>query len=89
MTKFTNSNRSNPNSYKQIINILSEYGELTENEIFKYAFGYIRNYHRQSNKKYADMLRRGYYKNIIDRRELDSDEKILYPKGTIYVYFLS
>lgn len=89
MKKFVNSNPSNPNSYKQIIDVLSTYGELTENEIFEYAFGYIRNYHWQSNKKYADMLRRQFYKGTIDRRELDSDEKILYPKGTIYVYFLS
>lgn len=82
-------NPSKRNSINEMVDVLSTYGELTENEIFLYAFGYIRKVHWQSNKKFADMLRRGFYKGIIDRRMLDSDEKILYPKGTQYVYFLS
>ena len=77
------------NSVNEMVDVLSTYGELTENEIFKYAFGYVRSLHWQSNKKFADMLRRAFYKGDIDRREIDSDEKLLYPKGTIYVYFLS
>jgi hypothetical protein len=47
------------NSIKQILQVLNDYEFLTENEIFIEAFGYDRNFHTMSNKKYADMLRRG------------------------------
>ena len=51
------------NSIKQILQVLSDFEFLTENEIFELAFGYDRNYSSDSNKKYADMLRRGLAKD--------------------------
>ncbi len=62
--------RSKNNSIKQIIEVLKWKQFLTENEIMSTAFGYDRNYSRASNKKYADMLRRGMAKGIIDRVEM-------------------
>ena len=44
------------NSIKQILQVLSDFEFLTENEIFELAFGYYRNETWESNKKYADML---------------------------------
>ena len=61
------------NSVKDMVKVLKDIGPMTENEINKAAFGYDRNYHGtvmgESNKKYADMLRRGMAKGIIDRIE--------------------
>ena len=61
------------NSVKQMVKVLKEIGPMTENEINKAAFGYDRNHHGtimgESNKKYADMLRRGMRKGIIARME--------------------
>ena len=51
------------NSIKQILQVLSDFEFLTENEIFELAFGYYRNESSDSNKKYADMLRRGLAKD--------------------------
>ena len=58
------------NSINQIIDVLKWKQFLTENEIMFTAFGYDRNDTRASNKKYADMLRRGMAKGIIDRVEM-------------------
>ena len=58
------------NSINQIIEVLKWKQFLTENEIMFAAFGYDRNDSRASNKKYADMLRRGMAKGIIDRVEM-------------------
>ena len=72
------------NSVKQMVKVLKEIGPMTENEINKAAFGYDRNHHGtimgESNKKYADMLRRGMKKGIIDRIEpaINSRAKFLY-----------
>jgi len=56
------------NSVKQMVKVLKEYGPLTENAINIAAFGYDRNNsYGESNKKYADMLRRGMRKGIISR----------------------
>jgi len=55
------------NSIKQILQVLSDFEFLTENEIFELAFGYYRNETWESNKKYADMLRRGLSKKFIGR----------------------
>tara|TARA_Y100000401_G_C8302327_1_gene214872 strand:- start:124 stop:411 length:288 start_codon:yes stop_codon:yes gene_type:complete len=60
------------NSINQIIDVLKWKQFLTENEIMFAAFGYDRNDSRASNKKYADMLRRGMAKGIIDRVEMKS-----------------
>ena len=68
------------NSVKTIVKVLQEVGPMTENEITKTAFGYDRNASYGSNKKYADMLRRGMKKGIIDRIEpaINSRAKFLY-----------
>jgi hypothetical protein len=55
------------NSIKQILQVLRDFEFLTENEIFELAFGYYRNESSDSNKKYADMLRRGLSKKFIGR----------------------
>ena len=59
------------NSVKTMVQVLKAVGPMTENEITKTAFGYDRNTSFGSNKKYADMLRRGLKKGIIDRVEAD------------------
>ena len=59
------------NSVKQMVAVLKHVGPMTENEITKAAFGYDRNTSFGSNKKYADMLRRGLAKGIIGRVEAD------------------
>ena len=68
------------NSVKQMVKVLQKNGPMTENEINKAAFGYDRNASYGSNKKYADMLRRGMKKGIIDRIEpaINSRAKFLY-----------
>ena len=58
------------NSLKEILHTLAWKSFLTENEIMEVTFGYNRNEDRSSNKKYADMLRRGMAKGIIDRVEM-------------------
>ena len=63
------SNNSKNNSVNQMVDALKKLGPLTENEIHKTCFGYDRNTSFGSNKKYADMLRRGLKKGIIDRVE--------------------
>ena len=62
--------KSKRNSINQIIDVLKWKQFLTENEIMFTAFGYDRNDSMASNKKYADMLRRGMAKGIIDRVEM-------------------
>jgi len=59
------------NSVNTMVQVLKEVGPMTENEITKTAFGYDRNTSFGSNKKYADMLRRGLAKGIIGRVEAD------------------
>ena len=68
------------NSVHQMVEVLKRIGPMTENEINKAAFGYDRNTSFGSNKKYADMLRRGMKKGIIDRIEpaINSRAKFLY-----------
>ena len=67
------------NSVKQMVKVLQKNGPMTENEITKAAFDYDRNYHGtvmgKSNKKYADMLRRGMRKGIIARIEADTNSR--------------
>ena len=55
------------NSLKQILHTLAWKSFLTENEIMEVTFGYNRNTSGASNKKYADMLRRGMAKGLIKR----------------------
>jgi len=66
------------NSVKQIIEFLIENPFQTESEIQENVFDYFRNAPRQleSNKKYADLLRRGlakgYYKRFLWKKKSDS-----------------
>ena len=52
-----------------MVDVLKKLGPMTETEVFKAAFGYDRNNSDQSNKKYADMIRRGMRKGLINRVE--------------------
>ena len=61
------------NKVEEIVEILKLNGTLTENEINVKAFGYDRNNSGLSNKKYADMLRRGLDKGIIGRIDIPED----------------
>jgi len=54
-----------------MVDALKRVGPMTETEIFKAAFGYDRNNSIHSNKKYADMLRRGMKKGLISRVEME------------------
>ena len=61
------------NSVHEMVEVLKRIGPMTENEIHQAAFGYDRNTTWHSNKKYADMLRRGLKKGIIGRMEWPKD----------------
>jgi len=71
------------NSVKQI----EEYLKLTvcasENKIMRDVFGYDRNNSGESNKKYADMLRRGLEKGLYKRFE----SKFKGIRSTVFYYF--
>ena len=58
------------NSVHEMVEVLKRIGPMTENEIHQTAFGYDRNNSFGSNKKYADMLRRGMSKGLIRRVEM-------------------
>ncbi|CAB4138568.1 hypothetical protein UFOVP331_128 [uncultured Caudovirales phage] len=70
------------NSIKQILISLRDAPNQTENEIFISTFGYNRNTSKFSNKKYAEMLRRGLKKGYINRT-ITKDKK-----PSKFVYFL-
>ena len=76
------------NSIKQILQTLSDFEYLTENEVFKLTFGYDRNAGWGSNKRYADMIRRGLVKGFIGR----ANNKVAKHRENIgkatFVYFL-
>lgn len=57
------------NSVKQIINYLERYPFSTESQIMGDVFDYIRGETIESNKKYAELLRRGFYSGKIKRVE--------------------
>ena len=63
-------------SVKEIVNFLKDNPFQTESQIQERVFGYFRNSSYESNKKYADMLRRGLnkglYKRILLQEERDS-----------------
>lgn len=63
-------------SVKEIVNFLKDNPFQTESQIQQKVFGYFRNSSYESNKKYADMLRRGLskglYKRILLQEERDS-----------------
>jgi len=55
------------NSVNSIIDYLNTTVVVSENKIMRDVFGYDRNNTYESNKKYADMLRRGLDKGLIHR----------------------
>ena len=63
-------------SVNEIVNFLIEKPFRTESEIQEQVFDYYRNETWESNKKYADMLRRGLskglYKRILWKTKYDS-----------------
>ena len=71
------------NSVKQIVNYLKQNNFQTETEIQENVFDYFRNAYGQleSNKKYADLLRRAVSKGLVHR--------VKQRKGrSQYVYFV-
>jgi hypothetical protein len=58
------------NSIKQIIAYLNKNPFRTERQIQEDVFGFYRAENRESNKKYADMLRRGIYNGTIRKLEV-------------------
>ena len=73
------------NSVIEMVDVLKRIGPMTETEIHKAAFGYDRNRDGGSNKKYADMLRRGMKKGLIDRIEWPSNA--IYYGRAKFIYF--
>jgi|TARA_R100001129_G_scaffold43664_1_gene29970 predicted transcriptional regulator len=76
------------NSVQQMVEVLEIYGPLTENQIHTTAFGYDRNTTYHSNKKYADMLRRGLKKGIIKRCEIKDIDKPNYHGNIKFLYYV-
>jgi hypothetical protein len=69
------------NSVKQIIDYLKANPFQTESEIQQNVWGYFRNETWESNKKYADLLRRAVTKGLVNR--------VKHKKGrSQYVYFV-
>jgi predicted transcriptional regulator len=73
------------NSVQDMVEVLKINGTLSENEINIKAFGYDRNRSFGSNKKYADMLRRGMKKGIIGR--IGFPDNALKHGRTKFIYF--
>ena len=67
-------------SVKEIVEYLANNPNKTESEIQEDVFSYFRNETWESNKKYADMLRRGLSKGLYKRYlwKMKSDSKPLY-----------
>lgn len=61
--------RKKRNTQAEIVETLTEYPFITENQIMREAFGYSRKHSYASNKKYADLLRRTLKTGKIDRIE--------------------
>lgn len=57
------------NSIQEIIQYLKKFPFQTENKIMQHVYGYHRSTSIESNKKYADMLRRGLRAGKIGRIE--------------------
>ena len=79
------------NSVRQMVACLKVNGAMSETQLLEDTFGYIRSTmgHSISNKKYADMLRRGVKKGIIKRQKVDSDfaKSLGYNGNTKFLYY--
>ena len=73
------------NSVQDMVEVLKVHGTLSEKEISTKAFGYTRGASFGSNKKYADMLRRGMKKGIIGR--IGFPDNALKHGRTKFIYF--
>ena len=73
------------NLFKSINDLNNFAKTLLEN-----TFGYIRSCMISSNKKYADMLRRGLKKGIIKRQKVDSEfaRSLGYNGNTKFLYYV-
>ena len=80
------------NSVRQMIACLKVNGAMPETQLLEDTFGYIRSTmgHSISNKKYADMLRRGLKKGIIKRQEIDSEfaKSLGHNGNTKFLYYV-
>ena len=74
------------NSVQSIVDVLDNHLLLPESEIHRRAFGYDRSTSYGSNKKYADMLRRGLRKGLYKRVNLGKGASSKYPQSE-YFYF--
>ena len=79
------------NSVRQMVACLKVNGAMSETQLLEDTFGYIRSTmgYSISNKKYADMLRRGLKKGIIRRQEVDSEfaKSLGYNGNTKFLYY--
>tara|TARA_R110002012_G_scaffold298231_1_gene496534 strand:- start:470 stop:775 length:306 start_codon:yes stop_codon:yes gene_type:complete len=77
------------NKVQQMRACLSVNGAMSETQLLEEAFGYIRSTMLGSNKKYADMLRRGLKKGIIARQEVGSNfaKSLGYNGNTKFLYY--
>ena len=78
------------NSVRQMVACLSVNGAMPETLLLENTFGYIRSCMISSNKKYADMLRRGLKKGIIKRQKVDSEfaRSLGYNGNTKFLYYV-
>ena len=74
------------NSVKTMVQVLKEVGPMTEHEIQMTCFGYDRNNSIHSNKKYADMLRRGLKKGLYKRMKFDKGFSKQFPQSEYFYY---
>lgn len=72
---------SKRNSVNQIVEYLLKYPYEPENSINSNVFGYYRNSSYESNKKYAELLRRALRKGLIKRVKVEG-------KSYKYVYYI-
>jgi len=74
------------NSVKQIVDFLDLTVLASETRIQREVFGYDRNTSKDPNKKYADMLRRGWWKKLYQRVEIrvpGLKSRIFYFRGSV------
>jgi hypothetical protein len=74
------------NSVNQIVDFLDLTVLASETRIQREVFGYDRNTSKDPNKKYADMLRRGWWKKLYQRIEIrvpGVNSRIFYFRGSV------
>ena len=74
-------NKVQRNSQQEIVDYLKTTRFMTESDIQEDVWGYKRGESRESNKKYADILRRAYYSGKIKRVRMkihDIDKRMVF-----------